>query len=89
MGYELETRTPTRPGARALEYRAATLMRDWQRACERVEIAVAAVAALRGRVPANDPALVAAQLRAAEARRRRQEAAERIEGFDEDFDLDA
>jgi hypothetical protein len=88
MGYELETHRERLP-PRAFETQAAQLMRDWQRAAERVQIAVADVAALRGRVDANDPRLIAARLRAAEAHRRRHEIAERIEVLDMDFDPDA
>lgn len=86
MGYELELRTSRARRGAAFDRHATTLVQQWQRACERLEIALADVAALRGRVAPDDPGLVAARLRVAEARRRRLEAAERIEALDTDFD---
>lgn len=86
MAFEFEMSGPrTRRGA-AFDRHATALLQHWQRACERLEIALADAAALRARVGPDDPALVAAQLRIAEARRRRHEASERIEALDADFD---
>ena len=86
MGYELELRRSRAPRGVAFDRHATALVQRWQRACERLEIALADVASLRGRVPPDDASLVAARLRVAEARRRRHEAAEQIEALDTDFD---
>jgi hypothetical protein len=86
MGYELELHSSRARRGAAFDRHATALVQRWQRECERLEIALADVAALRGRVPPDDPALVAARLRVAEARRRRHEAAEQVEALDTDFD---
>ena len=91
MGYELE-RLDARddPGSaarrRALDVRCATLEKRRHRAHERFECAVAECAALRGRVPVDHPLRVAAELRLAEARRRRHELALEIERLQDELD---
>jgi hypothetical protein len=86
MAYLLEFRVPRARRCVAGDRHAAAVVQRWQRACERLESALAEVAALCTRVPSDDPTLVAARLRVAEARRRRHEAAEQVEALDEDFD---
>jgi hypothetical protein len=86
MNFEMESRTARAPRGAAFDRHATELVRRWQRACERLESALADAAVLRARVPPDDPALDAARLRIAEARRRRHEAAEHVEALDADFD---
>lgn len=88
MGFELEQRVREQRSRRAVERTCLDLERRWQRACEQFECALAARAALRGVAAPDSPARVAAELRLAEARRRRQEIAEEIERLDLDFDAD-
>lgn len=88
MGYELEMRVRDPHARRGLDDRCFALERRWQQACERLDVAVAEYAALRGIVPPDSPPRVAAELRLAEARRRRHEIAEEIERLDLDFDAD-
>lgn len=82
MGYELELRIREPRARHDLDHRCIVLERRWQRANARVEDALAAVVALRGFAPHGAPARVAAELRLAEARRRRQELADEIERLD-------
>jgi hypothetical protein len=88
MGFELEL--PLRPSRsrRALDRECMALERRWQQACERHDCALTAVAALRGTATPDSPVRIAAELRLAEARRRRHEIAEAIERLDVDFDDD-
>lgn len=90
MGYELETDRHASRRARdpVPHWAHDSLERRFERAVERLALAEAVVATLRGRVPADDPSLVAAQLRAAEARRRRRELAEELQGL-EGFEAEA
>lgn len=82
MGYELELRVREPRARHDLAWRCIALERRWQRASERFEGALAAVTALRGVVPVDAPARVAAELRLAEARRVRHELALEIECLD-------
>ncbi len=91
MGFELELESNVarvRRG-RGWDRRAGSLVEQWQRACERFEIAHAALAALRGHVSIDDPRWIAAQLGVAEARQRRHEAAERMRSLDVEYGSDA
>jgi hypothetical protein len=79
MGYELDAPAllfvPELDGDRRLQ----ALERRWQLANERLAAALAGCHALRGRVPPDDPAWVAAQLRLAQARQRCREASDDLE----------
>lgn len=88
MGYELEMRVRDPYARRGLDRRCFLLERRWQQACERLHVAIAEYAALRGVVSRDSPQRVAAELRLAEARRRRHEIAQEIEALDFDFDGD-
>jgi hypothetical protein len=89
MGYELEMRVRQPRARHDLDRRCFELERRWQQACDRLQVAVAEYAALRGVAQPGSPQRVAAELRLAEARRRRHEIAEEIERLDLDFDADA
>ncbi len=93
MGYELDAvATPfasrLAPRERGLDARCAELVGRLQRAEERIASASIACTSLRGHVPADDPALVAARLRLAQAHLRRREVAEAIERLEDEFDSD-
>jgi len=91
MGYELEAPAllcfPKPDGDR----RQQALERRWQLANERLAAALGGYHALRGRVPPDDPAWVAAQLRLAQARQRCREAGDDLELHASDlrFSVDA
>ena len=76
MGYELEWDTVALESAGqggALDARIDALTRRWAAADERLRLAQLACRALRGRVASDDPLLIGAQLREAQARHRRHE----------------
>jgi hypothetical protein len=79
MGYELEAPLPLLVSGPDDEGRQQALERRWQRANERLAAALAGYHALRGRVAADDPAWLAAQLRLAQARQCCREANDELE----------
>jgi hypothetical protein len=85
MGYELDAALPgvfAEPGG---DGRYAALERRWRLANERLAAALGGYHALRGRVAADDPAWLAAQLRLAQARQRCREASDELELFESDL----
>ena len=88
MGYELEAPPPIVSGPDD-DGRRQALERRWQRVNERLAAALAGYHALRGRVAADDPAWLAAQLRLAQARQRCREASDELELFAGDLRLSA
>ncbi len=79
MGYELEATAAPAIAEIDRDDREQALERRWQIANERLAAALAGCRALRRRVPADDPAWVAAQLRLAQARQRCREASDDLE----------
>jgi len=77
MGYELEA--PALFAELDGDDRQQALERRWQVANERLAAVLTGYHALRGRVPADDPAWLAAQLRVAQARQRCREAGDELE----------
>jgi hypothetical protein len=79
MGYELEAPAPAIGPAPEADGRLPLLERRWQLANERLAAALAGYRSLHGRVPADHPAWLAAQLRIAQARQRCREASDDLE----------
>jgi hypothetical protein len=79
MGYELEAPAPLSVAGSDDEGRQQVLERRWQRANDRLAAALTGYHALRGRLAADDPAWLAAQLRLAQARQRCREADDDLE----------
>ena len=77
MGYELEA--PALFVELDGDDRQQALERRWQLANERLAAVLTGYHALRGRVPSDDPAWLAAQLRVAQARQRCREAGDELE----------
>lgn len=76
MGFELEIdgyARQRRSGACDVDERIGALTRRWAAANERLRLAQVACHALRGHVQADDPLLIGAQLKLAQARYRRHE----------------
>jgi hypothetical protein len=85
MGYELEARAPAAYTAFYDDGRYPALERRWQLANERLALALAVLAALRGRVTPDDPEWLAAQLRIAQARQRCREASDERERLEDEL----
>jgi hypothetical protein len=79
MGYELEAPLPPLVSGSIDDDRQQALERRWQRANERLAAALTGYHALHGRVAADDPAWLAAQLRLAQARQCCREASDELE----------
>jgi hypothetical protein len=79
MGYELESAAPLNAPELDGDRRLQVLERRWQLANERLGAALGGYRALRGHVPPDDPAWLAAQLRVAQARQRCREASDDLE----------
>jgi hypothetical protein len=86
MGFELERAVAH--GDEDADLRQIAAGRRWQLACERFAAASDACRALRGRIDTDDPAWISAQLRLAEARRLRHDAAEELERQQSELDDD-
>jgi hypothetical protein len=79
MGYELEATLPPIVAGPDDEGHQQALERRWRRANERLAAALTGYHALRGRVAADDPAWLAAQLRLAQSRQRCREVSDELE----------
>jgi hypothetical protein len=89
MGYELEAPAPVAFPELDGDLRQQALERRWQLTNERLAVALTGCHALRGRVPPDDPAWLAAQLRLAQARQRCREASDDLELYASEVRLSA